>query len=405
MLMNGVLIRDTSESKPLVGINAVDITEHKKLLTALMKKQKLESISLLAGGIAHDFNNLLFSILGNISLVMNKIKNKDILNKLSQAENASEQARYLSQQLLAFSKGGVPVKQTTLLTDIIKETVNFTLKGSNIKPVFNFSKSLSPVEADHTQISQVIHNTVLNSYQAMPDGGVIDVNCENIEINDKNKLIPVANGKYLLISIKDQGIGIAEENIDQVFDPYFTTRDKSVGLGLTICFSIIKKHDGYIDIESKQGQGTQVYIYLPASSKPLEKKPVSENKEIKQNANILIMEEDELVKSILGEFFQSIDYKYQFSKNSKEAISLYEKILSSDTPFDAIFMDLTIAGSQSPVETLKELKQIDKNVKAILSSGYTNDPVVINHKEKGFAAFLGKPFSVNELRDILKEIL
>ena len=405
MIMNGVLIQDSEGANPLVGINAVDISEHKKLLAALMKKQKLESISLLAGGIAHDFNNLLFSILGNISLVMTKITNKDLLNKLAQAETAAEQARYLSQQLLTFAKGGVPLKQTTILADIIQETVKFTLKGSNIKPVLKLSESLLPVEVDHTQISQVIHNIVLNSYQAMPEGGEIEVESENIEIDENNKRVPVANGKYLLITIKDQGTGIPEENIDKVFDPYFTTRNKSVGLGMTICYSIIKKHDGYIDIESKQGEGTRVYVYLPASKNPVKKRSGPVEKKEKKNANILIMEGDELVKSILGDFLKSIKYKYQFVKNSDEAVAEYKKYLRSDCPFDAVFMDLTIAGNKSPIDTLKELKQIDKNVKAILSSGYTNDPVVVHYKENGFASFLGKPFSINELRNILKEIL
>ena len=246
-----------------------DITNRKKMEKELLKSQKMESLSVLAGGIAHDFNNLLTAILGNISIAKtaaNSSNNTTVF--LTEAEKASMRAKGLTQQLLTFSKGGAPIKETIYIDEIIKDTVSFALRGSNIRSVFSISDNLYPVEVDKGQISQVINNLIINAIQAMPEGGTIHVSVENISVEKKNPLSFMA-GKYIKISVEDHGVGIPEKHIQKIFDPYFTTKGKGSGLGLATAYSIVKKHEGNISVESKDGIGTTFYVYLPVSNKKI----------------------------------------------------------------------------------------------------------------------------------------
>ena len=262
----------------VIGIveNFKDITDRKKMQEELQKTQKLESLGILAGGIAHDFNNILTVIGGGLSLARRQVKpDSKVSEILTRAEEASlGQAKRLTQQLLTFAKGGAPIKKTVFIRDLLRDAVSFSLSGSKVRGEFSLPQDLWPVEIDETQISQVIHNIMINAEQSMPGGGIIRVWAENMMVGPEAGL-PLKEGKYIKVSIKDQGTGIPTEYLPRIFDPYFTTKSGGSGLGLAIAYSIMKRHEGYITAESEMGAGTTLFLYLPAS----EKKPAVREKE------------------------------------------------------------------------------------------------------------------------------
>ncbi len=259
---------DLLEMFDALGNQIGGFIERKQTEKEIAKAHKLESIGILAGGIAHDFNNLLTVILGNISLLKIYIsKEHKMYDRLTDAENACMKAKELSYRLLTFSKGGEPLKEETLISNILKRTVTLTLGYSSASYELIIPDDLYPVKIDEGQIEQVLRNIVTNAREAIPDGGTIRVYAENISVSKENRL-PLKEGNYVKISIEDRGCGISEENLPKIFDPYFTTKDigaeKGQGLGLSICYSVIKAHGGLISVESRTGIGTTVYIYLPA---------------------------------------------------------------------------------------------------------------------------------------------
>jgi len=271
-----------------------DITEQKQMEEELLRVQKLESVGILAGGIAHDFNNILTTILGNVSLAKNQVTPDDeIFELLNEAETASTRAQTLTRQLLTFAKGGAPVKETSSIKDVIKESSLFVLRGSKAGCEFSLREDLWPAEVDVGQIGQVINNIVINANQAMPEGGIIRVAAENVIIDDGQGL-PLKPGRYIRISITDHGAGIAEKHLSNIFDPYFTTKQEGSGLGLATTYSIIRKHDGQITVESKLGEGTTFHIYLPASDKIVPEK--EEVRLIKGRGRILVMDDEVALK-------------------------------------------------------------------------------------------------------------
>lgn len=383
-----------------------DISERKRSEEEFMKIQKLESLGILAGGIAHDFNNLLTAILGNISLAKMHTSPEDkIYERLAEAEKASIRAKDLTQQLLTFSKGGEPVKKTVLLNGLIHDTACFALRGSKTKCKCRLPDNLWPVEIDEGQITQVFHNLLINADHAMPEGGVIDIQAKNItSTDDETGVLPIP-GKYVKISVHDNGIGIPKEHLQRIFDPYFTTKQTGSGLGLTTVFSIIRKHDGMITVESEHGKGTTFHIYLPASSKEI----ISHN-EIKATApsgkgKILVMDDDDMVRDVAGEILKSVGYKVEFAKDGAEAIELYQKARKSGESFDVVIMDLTIQGGMGGREAIKKLLTIDPQVKAVVSSGYSNDPIMANFKDYGFGAVISKPYNVIDLSKTLHKLI
>ncbi len=402
---NGAPIRD-NENK-IIGVVLVfrDITAKKQLEQERLKSQKLESVGLLAGGIAHDFNNILAVILGNISLAMIFSEgNQKALDRLAEAEKATIRAKDLTQQLLTFSKGGSPVKETASISELIQESVNFTLSGSTVRCSFDLPEDLWTVEVDTGQISQVIQNLILNAEQAMPEGGIIYVSAENVEIK-KQSNVPLAPGKYIRICIKDQGVGIPPEYLDKIFDPYFTTKKQGNGLGLATSYSIIKKHNGHIYAESELGKGSTFYFYLPASSRkhPVKKSPAESI--TRGEGRILLMDDEELVREMAQQILLELGYEAVAVPDGKEAIQQYKQALNNGKPFDAVIMDLTIPGGMGGQEAIKELLKIDPNVVAIVASGYSSDPVMANYLAYGFSQCIRKPFTVKELSEILSSVL
>ena len=403
---SGAPIRD-KDSK-IIGVILVfrDITESRKREREHLKAQKIESIGLLAGGIAHDFNNILNLILGNISIAkvayQNKSKDVKIEEILTNTAKAVHRASGLTQQLLTFSKGGSPVKKTSDITELVKETISFTLKGSASKCKFEIPGKLYTLEIDEDQINQVIHNLAINADQAMPEGGVIEVRMENITVGVNNPL-SLQPGPYVRISIKDNGTGITPDNLDKIFDLYFSTKERGTGLGLSVSHSIIRNHDGFINVDSSLGKGSTFHIYLPASEKPL---VIEKKKEgiVEGTSRVLVMDDEELLRELLEAMLETLGYQTELTENGQEALEKYKEAKQSGQDFDAVILDLTIPGGMGGKETIQELKKIDPNVKAIVTSGYSNDPILANFREYGFVDILKKPYETESLSTILQNL-
>jgi len=387
---------------------ARDITERKRTEEELLKARKLESIGLLAGGIAHDFNNILTAILMNISLAKRYAHPGDKLFKsLAEAEKASLRARDLTQQLLTFSKGGAPIRRTASITELIKDSTEFALRGSNIRCEFSIPEELWPVEIDEGQMSRVMNNLIINAQQAMPDGGILKVRGENvtIAIEETRQGLPLPEGRYVKISLEDQGTGIPPEHLPRIFDPYFTTKQGGSGLGLATTYSIIKKHEGYITVKSELGIGTTFSIYLPASQKQtLPQKSTEERLPLGQG-RVLVMDDEEVIREAVSQMLREMKYEVKVAKDGTETIKLYREAQEAGQPFDAVIMDLTIPGGMGGKETVTKLIEIDPHVKVIVSSGYSNDPIMANYKQHGFSGFIAKPYKFEELSKTLRDVL
>lgn len=386
-----------------------DITEKHKREEDLLRIDKLESVGVLAGGIAHDFNNILSVILGNISLVKMCVTSDDekLQKRFNDAERAILRAKDLTQQLLTFSRGGLPVKTTSAIQTVLKASCRFAVTGSNIQCEFDLPNDLLPVEIDAGQINQVINNVVINAQQAMPNGGTIRVKAENIISSEKmaKQGLVMNQGAYVKIAIQDNGIGIAQENIGKIFDPYFTTKEQGSGLGLATSHSIIKKHGGHISVESLSGKGTIFSIYLPASSRSVECKQLNGKLTCQGKGKILVMDDEDMIREITGELLQNIGYQVEFAKNGNEAITLYKTAYDLGKAFDAVILDLTVPGGMGGKETIHELLDIDPKIKAIVSSGYSNDPIVAEFGKYGFRGVIIKPYHLTELNQTLQNVL
>ena len=409
----GAPIRDDSGNTIGAVLVFRDITDAQKLQEELQKAQKLESIGLLAGGIAHDFNNILTAIMGNISYARLVVGDDEkLIQILSDTEKASIRARDLTQQLLTFSRGGKPIKKATHLPELIKEVSNFALGGSNVQCRFFAGEGLWPVEIDRGQISQVITNLIVNSRYAMPEGGMILSYAENVCITVEDNLA-LQPGNYVKITLKDHGTGIAKENIPNIFDPYFTTREKGSGLGLSIAYSIIKKHKGLIQVESELGEGTTFYVYLPATeTRPVAdgtgagpESPAPEIIQGMRSGNILIMDDEEIVRNAAGRILEHLGYHAEHAAGGAEALEMYRQAMGSSEQFDAIIMDLTVPGGIGGKEAIKQLLEIDPEAKAIVSSGYSNDPIMSEYQDYGFKGVATKPYILEELFAVLNQVL
>jgi len=393
-----------------VVIVSRDITLRRTLEEEVSKANKLESIGVLAGGIAHDFNNILTVILGNVSLArsLNQPDN-DLSEILTDTENACMKAKELTQQFLTFSKGGEPIKKVTSIVNLLKETIDFSSHGSNVKCNLHLSEALWPVDVDEGQISQVVQNLVINAEQAMPDGGVINVFGKNISLESQNGL-PLKEGNYVQISFQDHGVGISEEDLKKVFDPYFTTKERGNGLGLTTAYSIVKNHDGLLTVSSQPGDGTTFIVYLPAATLH----PVTEKKDKPESVEpiktvkgrrLLVMDDEESIRKSLKRMLQYMGYDIVLVESGEEACREYKSAKNSRKPFDAVLMDLTIPGGMGGKETVKKLSNFDAGLKAIVSSGYSNDPIMSDFKRYGFKGVITKPFKMEKLSRVLAEVI
>lgn len=384
-----------------------DITDKHQMEAELLRAKKLESVGVLAGGIAHDFNNILSIILGNIELVTCRVeKDAEAISLLSDAQKATKRAANLTQQLLTFSKGGDPVKETTSLSKLITDSTDFVLHGSRVSCDYVFQDDLWVVNVDSGQVSQVIQNIILNAKHAMPEGGRINIRCDNVEDTASESLLSVNEGDFVRITIQDTGVGISQDIIDKIFDPYFTTKQESNGLGLAIGYSIINKHGGHITVQSIPNKGTSFIIYLPA--KPPTDIIVVEQQnsrpEVKE-ARIIVMDDEEMIRNLAKRQLSTLGHEAVLVEDGEQALSRYQELQDSGTPVDMVIMDLTIPGGMGGKEAAEKLLQIDPNARIIVASGYSNDPVMANCHEYGFCAAVAKPFDLSGLRQVIESAL
>ena len=386
-----------------------DITDRKRMELELLKVTQLESLGVLAGGIAHDFNNLLHGILGNISLAKLHLRPEDKAYRfLKQSESAYSLAMSLTNQLITFSRGGAPLKKTFLIGDLIRDSAQFTLSGSNIKCKFLIPDGCCPVEADEGQMRQVIQNIVINAKEAMPGGGIIQISVEETSVREK-ELPPLEEGAYVKISAKDHGPGIPKENLARIFDPYFSTKgmgtQKGLGLGLAICYSIVRSHAGHITVESDLGVGTTFHIYLPRSGKDVEPAPEGQKSPPANSGRILIMDDEQTVTDVAEGFLRLKGYEVVVARDGAAAIELYKEAKLAGRPFDLVILDLTIPGGMGGLDTMQSLHATDPFIKAVVSSGYSNDPVLRDYERYGFKGALIKPYTIETLRELIATII
>jgi PAS domain S-box-containing protein len=385
-----------------------DITGQKKMEEEVSKTQKLESLGLLAGGIAHDFNNILTAILGNISLAkVTADPQGPIFKILGQAETASFRAKELTNQLLTFAKGGVPIKKLNSISKLLKESAEFVLRGSNVRAELIIPNDLWPVEIDEGQMAQVIQNLVINAQQAMPEGGIVEIWAENIQITpEQGKELSLKEGAYIKISFKDTGVGIPAESLPKIFDPFFTTKKKGSGLGLSTSYSISKKHEGLISVSSEPGRGTIFFLFLPAIlNRPF---PLSEGvqKQLETGkGRILIMDDEESVREIGGMILNQLGYEVEYAKDGTEAVEFYRKGKEEGRPFDLVIFDLTISGGMSGLEALQKLIKIDPNINGVVSSGYADNPIMSDFQKHGFAGRIAKPYRIEEFSNTIATLI
>jgi len=319
----------------------------------------------------------------------------------------------LTHQLLTFARGGAPIKKTAFMSELIKDSTRFSLKGSRVRVTFSMPDDLWPVEIDEGQMSQVINNLIISADQAMPEGGAILVQAENMDLTEEVTVhgLILPKGKYLKISIKDQGIGIEKEHLHKIFDPYFTTKHTGSGLGLTSSYSIVKNHEGRLTVESELVLGATFHIYLPASPKaPAALKEIPFKEKIEEmplvgRGKVLIMDDQPMVRQTLGDILVFMGYEVALAENGAEAIEIYLKAQESGRPFDAVIMDLIIPGGMGGEEAVKKLIEFDPETKVIVSSGYSTDPIMADFKQFGFKGCLAKPYDPQILNKTLHKVI
>ena len=382
-----------------------DVTELAQFQEEQLKASKLESVGLLAGGIAHDFNNILMGVLGFISMSMRLIGSTHPSHRLlSKAESATLKAKDLTHQLLTFSKGGDPVTVVASLDSLVRESAELAIRGSHILCEFDIAPDLWNVEVDKGQIIQVMNNLVLNAVQAAPVSQHIQIRLRNIQ-GRPEYAVSLENGQYVEVTVTDDGKGIPRECLSRVFDPYFTTKSTGSGLGLTTSYSIVKKHGGYMTLQSEVGKGTRVYLLLPASNKPLSPEIAQDTAVVKGSGHVILMDDQELVRDAAGMMLRELGYTVDVVPDGETLMQEFKRALSAGKPYDVVIVDLTIPGGMGGEEAIRLIKTIHPEVRAIVSSGYSNDPILSNYKLYGFSGCISKPYNIGQLSRVLGVVM
>jgi len=386
----------------------IDITERELLQDRLTKSQKIESLGVLASGIAHDFNNILTGILGFISLArMHLNESHKSYDLLRQAEKSSQRAAKVASQLITFASGSKPIKKTLDVLKLVGDSVSLSLRGTNVLGNVEIATSVHAVKADEMQLGQAFNNIIINAVQAMPDGGTLNVLGENVTLDSSNKF-GLQPGQYVRVSFRDEGCGIPEDIREKIFDPYFTTKPDGSGLGLTSVHSIVSKHGGFVCVDSEVNGGTTFTIYLPSAG---DATFVSGSNKItlsgvnRASGGILLMDDEETIRNLARETLGFLGYRVTTCNTGEEAIALFKAARESGIPFMAAILDLTIPGGMGGKEAAQQILEIDPAARLIVSSGYTNDPVMAGYRNYGFCAAVTKPYKASELGEELGALL
>ena len=382
-----------------------DITDALKMREERAKASKLDSLGLLAGGIAHDFNNILMAVMGNVSMARATMPAGPAMRALDQAQQACVRARQLTWQLLTFSRGGAPVKKTMAIPRVLKESAGLALRGSNASCTFEIAPDLWSVSADEGQLVQVFTNMMINAQQAMPHGGAIRICAENIVEPGAAGGPP---GRFVRITVADEGIGIPEENLGRIFDPYFSTKQKGSGLGLATSYSIIKNHGGSVSVESKPGHGTTLRVNLPASTScelALEPPARITPRMGGGPGRILVMDDEASIRLLAVNMLTFLGHDVAVVDNGRTAVEQYAHALKTGEPFDAVILDLIVPGGAGAREAMELLSEVDPGVNAIVVSGYAQDPAMTEYRDYGFKGVISKPFTLEELNSALHAVI
>jgi signal transduction histidine kinase len=386
-------------------VTFLDVSERRRMEGELLNMRKLESLGVLAGGIAHDFNNLLTGVLGNLSLAREEVGPGSALRELlDESEQAAQRARALTQQLLTFSKGGAPVKKELSAWGIVEESATFALRGSAVRGELAPAEGLWSLEADAGQLAQVIQNLVINGVQAMPRGGTLTVLGDNVELGTASGL-PLGAGRYVRISVHDEGEGIPPEHLQRIFDPYFTTKRTGVGLGLATVYAIVRKHGGHVSVASRLGGGTTFEVWLPATGRVADPVSARARPAVSGRGRVLVMDDERIVRDAASGMLRVLGFGVLTAADGAEAVALYDAERRSGRPVVAVLMDLTVPGGMGGVEALRSLRAIDPAVCAVTTSGYSTDPVMGDHGAYGFAGVLPKPYTLEELAQVIAGVL
>jgi len=381
---------------------AHDITARKLAEESLRNMQKLESLGILAGGIAHDFNNLLTGIFGFIDLASRMTSEKDVGDTLAKARSTIDRARALTQQLLTFAKGGAPIKRLESLVPFIEETAKFALSGSHVSCGFHLQPNLWSCEIDKNQIGQVLDNIIINAQQAMPDGGTIDIYAENFVAGEKSGGSTPRVGYYVKVSVVDHGIGISKDILPRIFDPFFTTKVKGHGLGLAMCYSIVNRHGGFLDVESESGKGSSFHVFLPAVPNASRQQARPKLASFTGSGVIIIMDDEETIRYTVGRLLKALGYTVIATQTGREAIDVLQREMQTGVKIEAMILDLTVPGAMGGQDAIFEIRAIDSKLPVIVASGYADDPVMALPKDYGFTDSIRKPFGISELIEVLQ---
>lgn len=394
------------EQGPVYGYVIIidDVTELKKMKEHIINSSKLESLGIFAGGIAHDINNFFTGMLGCIALAKRNldVPGKASLKYLDDAEATALKARGLAEQLLTFSKGGEPVKKIISMNDILNLSADFILSGTSVTCRRSIEPSLREVEADETQISQVISNILINSVQAMNGSGEIYISAANINLMQGN-VYALPDGEYVEVSIEDHGPGIESKMLGRIFDPFFTTKSDGSGLGLSVAYSVLRKHGGAI-IAENSGNGAVFRFVLPVSKTETELQDQSCLDISCFSGKVLLMDDDDMIRMVGEELLSSFGFEVLSASNGQRALEIFRNVYESDERFSFVILDLTIRGGLGGLETLHEMKKIDPGITGIVSSGYSHDPVMSGFRDYGFSAVLKKPYNFDELKQVVSSI-